>query len=100
MHFLLVSFSSQCPCQDVSCLSRSSLFENRTSSVGFHFLKMNEISCNQNVFVIFYIAGTSCADGWRDVRHLPYATPSSIYEPQHDKTNKMTCGPSEDSDQH
>ena len=23
-----------------------------------------------------------------------------IFEPEHDKTNKMTCAPSEDSDQH
>ena len=31
--------------------------------------------------------------------HLLYYCFVSIYEPPHDKTNKMICAPSEDSDQ-
>ena len=34
-----------------------------------------------------------CADG--SVKHIYYP----VFEPEHDKTNKMTCAPSEDSDQ-
>ena len=30
---------------------------------------------------------------------LSEASSSSLYEPHHDKTNKMTCAPSKDSDQ-
>ena len=67
--------------------------------VYINFVPTNQIIFKNNIFKIDLSHTVSSIRLFKYSQHEPVDIIPSKFEPPHDKTNKMTCAPSEDSDQ-